>query len=479
MDTTKKVPNVAVANFKRTKIIATIGPSTDSYESILDLIKAGANGIRLNFSHGTYEERERQIKWIRKASKSYGKPMAIIMDLQGPKMRLGDFDGIINVQTGQNLTFKYKADYERSGIIPTQFDLSQKVKRGESLYLFDGKVRTTVTSVKDDIIHARAENDGFLIKRKGMNLPDTDFGGDVITKKDKADLAFGSTQDIDYVAQSFVQTAQDLRNMRKLMKNLGMTAKLIVKFETKAAVENMTEIVEETDVVMIARGDLAVEAAAESVPIVQRQLIGLGIKYAKPTIVATQMLFSMTETPEPTRAEVSDVATAVILGADCVMLSDETANGKYPIHAVEVMKRIIMYTQNNMPLAVKFYEVDALPPTRQRAICEAVISLADNVAAKAIVAETKSGGVALQIIALRPNRPVIAVTSDSRVAQQLAIVYGTKSYVRPDDKLQAVKLTNWLRQSNVLNKGDMIVTATGQHPGVVGTTDTIKVRVLE
>ncbi|HUP26361.1 MAG TPA: pyruvate kinase alpha/beta domain-containing protein, partial [Candidatus Limnocylindrales bacterium] len=171
--------------------------------------------------------------------------------------------------------------------------------------------------------------------------------------------------------------------------------------------------------------------------------------------------------------------TAVILGADCVMLSEETANGKYPIHAVEVLKRIIMYTQSNMPLAVKYYEVDTLPPTRQRAICEAVINLADNVSAKAIVAETKSGAVALQIIALRPNRPLIAVTSDSRVAQQLAIVYGTKSYVRPDDKLQAVKLTNWLRQNNVLNKGDMIVSATGQHPGVVGTTDTIKVRVLE
>ncbi len=479
MDNRIKVPNMSAEHFKRTKIIATIGPSTDSYEAILQLIKTGANGIRLNFSHGTYEERERQIKWIRKASKACLKPVAIIQDLQGPKMRLGDFDGIINVQTGQSLTFKYKADYDRSGIIPTQFDLSKKVKRGECLYLFDGKVKTTITSVKDGEVHARAENDGFLIKRKGINLPDTDFGGDVITAKDKEDLAFGSTQDIDYVAQSFVQSAQDLRNMRKLMRNLGMNAKLIVKFETKAAVENMTAIVEETDVVMIARGDLAVEAPAESVPIVQRQLIGLGVKYAKPTIVATQMLFSMTETPEPTRAEVSDVATAVILGADCVMLSDETANGKYPIEAVGVMKRIIMYTQKNMPLAVKFYEVEALPPTKQRAICEAVINLADNVSARAIVAETTSGATALQIIALRPGRPVIAVTSNSRVAQQLAIVYGTKSYVRPDAKNQAVKLTNWLRQNNVLNKGEMIVTATGQHPGVVGTTDTIKVRVLE
>lgn len=479
METTNRIPNVAVADFKRTKIIATIGPSTDSYESILQLIKAGANGIRLNFSHGTYEERERQIKWIRKASKNQGKPVAVIQDLQGPKMRLGDFDGIINVQTGQNLTFQFKADYAKTGIIPTQFDLSKKVKSGESLYLFDGKIRTTITSVKEGVILARAENDGFIIKRKGMNLPDTDFGGDIITKKDKEDLAFGSTHDIDYVAQSFVQTAQDLRNMRKLMSALGMDAKLIVKFETKLAVLNMQEIVEEADVVMVARGDLAVEAPSESVPIVQRQLIGLGIKYAKPTIVATQMLFSMTEMPEPTRAEVSDVATAVIVGADCVMLSDETANGKYPIEAVEVMKRIIMYTQNNMPLNVSWSDVDALPLTRQRAISMAVIDLADSVKARAIVAETASGATALELVALRPKRTVITVTSNSRVAGQLAIVYGTKIYVRPDEKRQAMKLTNWLRQNDVLSKGDMIVTATGQYPGVVGTTDTIKVRILE
>ncbi len=477
--TTRKAPNVPVANFKRTKIIATIGPSTDSYESVLELLKAGANGIRLNFSHGTYEERERQIKWIRKASKDCGKPVAIIQDLQGPKMRLGDFDGIINVQTGQSLTFKYEADFERSGIIPTQFDLSKKVKRGESMYLFDGKIKTIITSITDGVIHARAENDGFIIKRKGINLPDTDFAGDIITEKDREDLAFGSTHDIDYVAQSFVQTAKDLRNMRGLMKNLGMNAKLIVKLETKAAVDNMQEIVEEVDVVMIARGDLAVESLPESVPIVQRQLIGLGIKYAKPTIVATQMLYSMTEMPEPTRAEVSDVATAVIVGADCVMLSDETANGKYPIEAVKVMKRIILYTQGNMPLSVKWSEDNSGLSSKQRAISTAVISLADNVDARAIVAETSSGATALDLVAQRPKRPVIAVTSNSRVAQQLSIVYGTKSYVRPANRYAADRLTNWLQKNKVLHKGDMIVTASGKHPGVVGTTDTIKVRMLE
>jgi len=478
MEATGKAPNVPVSKFKRTKIIATVGPATDSYEQILALIKAGTNGVRLNFSHGSHDEREKQIKWVRKAAKEYGKPVAIIQDLQGPKIRLGDFEGLINVVTGQSLSFQYQADYERSGFIPTQYDLSKKVKRGERLYLYDGKVRTTITSVKDGVVHARAENNGILIKRKGINLPDTDFEGDIITTKDKQDIAFGSTHDIDYVALSFVQTAVDVRNLRKMLKNLGSTARIIAKIETKAAVENLEEIVAETDAIMIARGDLAIETAPESVPIVQRTIIGLGMQYVKPTIVATQMLASMTETPEPTRAEVSDVATAVILGADCVMLSDETANGQYPIEAVEVMKRVILYTQANQPLTIKWPDYIAYE-TRQSAICQAIISLAETIRAKAIVAETKSGATALQISARRPTRPIIAVTSDERVAQQMAITYGTKSYVRPDDKMAATKLTNWLRSSKVLSKGDMIVTASGKYPGVVGTTDTIKVRVLE
>ncbi len=478
--TTHKVPVVPLERYKRTKIIATVGPATDSYEAVLSMIKSGANGLRLNFSHGTHDEHAQRIKWIRKASKEYGKPVAIIQDLQGPKIRLGDFDGIINVLEGQAIRLAYKANYERDGIIPIQYDLSKKVKRGERMYIYDGKVRTTVTSVKDGVLHARVENDGILIKRKGLNLPDTDFGGDVITKKDREDLAFGSTQDIDYVAQSFVQTADDIKNLRKLMQGLNMNARIIVKFETRSAVSHMEEIVRETDAIMIARGDLAVETPTESVPIIQRQLIGMGVKYAKPTIVATQMLFSMTEMPEPTRAEVSDVATAVLVGADCVMLSDETASGRYPIKAIEVMKRVILYTEQNAPVKPIF--VDESVPTvgsRQEAISTAVIKLAKAIRANAIVAETKSGATALQIAAQRSELPMIAVTSDVRVAQQLAIVYSCKSYVRPDSKLAATKLTNWLRANKVLAAGDIIVSCSGQYPGVVGTTDTIKVRVLE
>lgn len=477
-DTTHKVPNVPVTKFKRTKILATIGPATDSYDLILALIKAGANVLRLNFSHGAYEERERQIKWIRKAAAEYGKPVAIVADLQGPKIRLGDFDGIVNVRSGQTLMFKYNADYERSGMLPTQYDLSKKVKRGERLYLYDGKVRTVVTSVKDDTVHVRAENDGILIKRKGINVPDTDFEGDVITTKDRKDLAFASTQDIDYVAMSFVQSAADIRAMRRAIINLGGDAKVMAKIETKAAVENIEPIVEEADVVIIARGDLAVEVPLESVPVIQRQIIELGKQYQTPTVIATQMLLSMVETPEPTRAEVSDVATGVFLGADCLWLSDETASGKYPLESVEVMKRVILFTERQ--IAEEQLEVKTQrPPTKQEAISEAIIDLASRLEAKAIVAETNSGATVLQIASHRPRRPIIAVTSTARVAQQLALVYGTKSYVRPDDKFAATKLTNWLQKNKVLKAGDMIVTVSGQYPGVVGTTDTIKVRVLQ
>jgi pyruvate kinase len=475
--TTNKIPNVPLKAFKRTKIVATVGPATNSYGGVTELIECGANGIRLNFSHGSYDERDVQLEWIRRASKKYGKPVAIIQDLQGPKIRLGDFDGIINVTTGQNLVFGYKSDYDRSGVIPTQYDLSKKVKRGEHLYLYDGKIKTIVSSVADGKVHARAENDGILVKRKGINVPDTDFEGDIITLKDKKDIAYGSTKDIDYVALSFVQTADDIKKLRKMLKNLGSSAKIIAKIETKRAVIELESIAEEADALMVARGDLAIETSAEEVPIIQRRIIELGMKHAKPTIVATQMLASMTETPEPTRAEVSDIATAVLLGADSVMLSDETANGRYPIESVKVMKQVVNYTQTHAlhkPAVVDFDTGDL----RARAIPAAVIDLAEKVSAVAIVAETKSGATALHVSSRRPNMPIIAVTSTDRVAQQLAIVYGTKSYIRPDDKFQATKLTNWLHRNKVLAQGDVIVTASGQYPGVIGTTDTIKVRVL-
>lgn len=477
MHATDTAPSVPITSFKRTKIIGTLGPSTDTPELVHEMLQSGVNGVRLNFSHGTHEERERQIPWIREASDRLGKPVAIIQDLQGPKVRLGDFEGMITVIAGQQLRFAYNVAYEQDGPIPTQYDLSAKVKPGERLYLFDGKVRTVVDKVENGIVYATASNDGVLIKRKGMNLPDTDFQGDILTEKDMADIKFGATQDLDYVALSFVQTAEDIENLRTILTDLGSTAKIIAKVETKAAVDNIESIVRAADAVMVARGDLAVETPAESVPVVQRQIIGLCLTHAKPSIVATQMLASMVDNPEPTRAEVSDVATAVFLGADCVMLSDETANGKYPIEAIKTMKRVAMYAEQHPPLKTVYpYEREH---TMQNAISRSVIALAENIDATAVVAETMSGATAQQIASRRPNTALIAVTSEERTAQQLAIVYDVKSYVRPVDPEAASKLTTWLRENNVLEAGNVVVTVSGRYPGVAGATDTIKVRVLE
>lgn len=473
------ISNVDVSHFKRTKIIATIGPACDSYEQVYGLIKNGANGIRFNFSHGDNESRIKQLKWVKKASRELAKPVALIQDLQGPKIRLGDFEGAYAVHKGQSISLRYQADLAREGVLPIQYDLSSKVKRGERLYLYDGRIKTVISSVQDKIIHLRVENDGILISRKGINLPDTNFGGDILTDKDLSDLSFGVDHDFDYVALSFVQSYKDVENLQIKLRNLGSKAKVIAKIETKAALDNIEAIVSSADATMVARGDLAVETEPEVVPVAQRRIIGLGHKYSKPTIVATQMLASMTDNPEPTRAEVSDVATAVMLGVDAVMLSDETASGKYPLEAVTLMKKVITYTESNQPLKVEYNQEPVDKHSKAGSISDAILSLSASVKAVAIVAETKSGATALNIASRRPSVPIIAVTSDEKVARQLAILYGCKSFVRRDERLQSTKLTDWLLKQKILFKGDFVVIAYGSRHGVIGATDTIKVRYLE
>ena len=234
-----KAPNVSSRVFKRTKILATVGPATDSYDSVLGMMKNGANGFRLNFSHGDHQEHGRRIEWIRQASTEYGKPVAILQDLQGPKIRLGDFEGRIEVKAGDALQFKFGANYEESGIIPIQYDLSQKMKIGERLFLFDGRLRGIVADISaEGVLTVQIDNDGFLLKRKGMNLPDTNFGGDILTEKDLRDIDYGVTQDIDYVALSFVQSAEDITNLRKILTEKGSDAKIIAKIETQASIED-------------------------------------------------------------------------------------------------------------------------------------------------------------------------------------------------------------------------------------------------
>lgn len=467
--------------YKRTKILATVGPATDSYETIEQLIVAGVNGFRLNFSHGTHEEKAQHIKWIRKASKKIQKPVAILQDLQGPKIRLGDFEGKHEVAKDEEWWLVYGAESDiEAKRVAVQYDLSQKVKPGERLYIFDGKVRSTVLAVEPDesTVRIRIENDGVIMQRKGINLPDTDFGGDILTDKDLRDVEFGASQDIDYVALSFVQRASDIEMLRGIMAGHGSEAAIISKIETKAAIEEevLEEIVNVSDGVMVARGDLAVEVSPEVVPIVQRRIVGLCQKYGRLSIVATQMMASMVDSPEPTRAEVSDVATAVIIGSDCVMLSDETAVGSYPLETVSAMKRVILYTQEHAPLRPVYFREEQTE--QQDAISSAAVTLAQQIGAAAIVAETKSGVTAMSIAAHRPSMPIVSVTSSSRAAQQLALLYANKSFVRPDGERAGLELARELVEQSFFTKGSTVILVSGRQPGVPGGTDTIRVRVL-
>lgn len=471
--------------FKRTKILATIGPATNSPEMVEQIIMAGANGCRLNCSHGSNEERDQQIKWIRAAAKKKGRSVAILQDLQGPKIRLGIIkDNRLDLHKDDEVVLEAKEGFEHDGgmVLPIQYNLAEKVKVGEPLSMFDGRVKSEVIEiVSDTAIKIRILNDGFVMSRKGLNLPDTDFGGDILTPKDIADLEYGANCDYDYVSLSFVQSASDIERLKQRLLALGSTAKVVAKIETKKAIssdEHLEEIVKAADGIMVARGDMATEAGAEVVPIVQRKLIAMCRANAKFCIVATEMLSSMVESPEPTRAEVSDIATAVVQGADTVMLSDETTNGKYPIEAVKEMKKVILYTQNHSRIAPISRE-----PSGERssynAISNAAARLAEHLDADAIICQTASGATATMMAAQRPNVPIVSVTSNPRVANQLALIYANSAFVRPYsdefgfDLAVELKKTEYLKTKE--GKKDLLTVIVSGDRDKVGT-DTIRVR---
>ena len=469
--------------FKRTKILATIGPATNSAEMIEKVIMAGVNGCRLNCSHGSNEERDQQIKWIREAAEKKGRSVAILQDLQGPKIRLGALkDNHLDLKNGDEVLLESK-DIEYSGdlTLPVQYNLAEKCKVGEPIFMFDGKIRAEIVEITSDTaIKVKILNDGFVMSNKGLNLPDTDFGGDILTEKDLADIEYGANCDYDYVALSFVHTAEDILRLKQLLLSHGSTAKVVAKIETKQAVsseENLEEIVKASDGIMVARGDMAVEAGAEVVPIVQRRLIALCRKHAKLCIVATQMMASMVDSPEPTRAEVSDVATAVVQGADAVMLSDETANGSYPLETVQEMKKVILFTQNHSRVASIIRNTDET----YAAISAAVARLAEDIAADVIVCQTASGVTAMTMASERPNLPIVSVTANSRVANQLALIYANSAFVRPYSSDFGYDLAVELKKAGYLQtkegKKDLTAVIVSGDRDKVGT-DTIKIRTI-
>ena len=472
--------------FKRTKILATIGPATNSAEKVEAVIMAGVNGCRLNCSHGSNEERDQQIQWIREAAVKKGRSVAILQDLQGPKIRLGTLkDNHLDLKKDDELILEAK-EFEHDGgmTVPVQYNLAEKVKVGEPLSMFDGKVKSEVVEiVSDTAIKVKILNDGFIMSKKGLNLPDTDFGGDILTEKDLADIEYGANCDYDYVSLSFVQSAEDILKLKQLLLSLGSTAKVVAKIETKKAIESeerLESIVKAADGIMVARGDMAVEAGTEVVPIIQRKLIAMCRAHGKLCIVATQMMGSMVDSPEPTRAEVSDVATAVVQGADAVMLSDETANGKYPLETVQAMKKVILYTQNHSRIA----PISRPPEGKDQiydAISNAAARLAENINADVIVCQTASGVTAAATAAQRPNLPIITVTANQRVANQLALIYANSAFVRPYSPDFGYDLAKELKDAGYLHgkegEKDMLAVIVSGDKDKIGT-DTIKVRYV-
>ena len=472
--------------FKRTKILATIGPATNSAEKIEEIIMAGVNGCRLNCSHGSNEERDQQIKWIREAARKKGRSVAILQDLQGPKIRLGMLkDNHLDLKKGDELVLESANGFEHDGgmTVPIQYNLAGKVKVGEPLSMFDGKIKSKVKEiVSDTAIKVEILNDGYVMSKKGLNLPDTDFGGDILTEKDLADIEYGVTCDYDYVSLSFVQSANDIEKLRQILLSYGSTAKIIAKIETKKAIEsekNLEEIVKASDGIMVARGDMATEAGTEVVPIVQRKLIALCRANAKFCIVATDMLLSMVESPSPTRAEVSDVATAVVQGADVVMLSDETTNGKYPVETVKEMKKVILYTQNHSRIAPVNREIKE--DMIYDAISNAAARLAENINADVIICQTASGVTATTTAGQRPNIPIVTVTSNQRVANQLALIYGNSAFVRNYSSDFGYDLAKELKDNGYLQvaegKKDLLAVIVSGDKNIIGT-DTIKIRYI-
>ena len=471
--------------FKRTKILATIGPATNSAEKVEEVIMAGVNGCRLNCSHGSNEERDQQIKWIRAAAEKKGRSVAILQDLQGPKIRLGVLkNNHLDLKKDDEVVLESR-EFEHDGglMIPVQYNLAEKVKVGEPLSMFDGKVKSEVMEImSDSAIKVKILNDGFIMSKKGLNLPDTDFGGDILTEKDLADIEYGANCDYDYVSLSFVQSADDILKLKQLLLSYGSTAKVIAKIETKKAIsseKHLEEIVKAADGIMVARGDMAVEAGAEVVPIIQRKLIALCRAHAKLCIVATQMMSSMVDNPEPTRAEVSDVATAVVQGADVVMLSDETANGQYPLETIKEMKKVILYTQNHSRIAPISKNPVGEKSEVYDAISGATARLAETIEADVIICQTASGVTATTMAAQRPNLPIVSVTSNPRVANQLALIYANSAFVRPYsedfgyDLAVELKKTGYL-QTEEGEKDLMAVIVSGDKDKV--GTDTIKIR---
>jgi pyruvate kinase len=471
---------------RRTKIVATIGPATSSKEQITALIKAGMNVARLNFSHGTHEEHAERIRLIREVADELTLPIAILQDLQGPKIRTGPLKGAapIMLQAGERLVITTRDVIGEPGLISTTYDLLPgDVKAGDRLLLSDGLIELRCLSSSADEVVTEVVSGGMLREHQGINLPGVAVSAPSMTEKDYEDLKFGLAQDVDYVALSFVRRPQDVLEVRSKINEQGKRTPVIAKIEKPEAVSNIKDIILVSDGVMVARGDLGVEMPPEQVPLIQKAIIDEANRRGIPVITATQMLESMIQNPRPTRAEASDVANAIIDGTDAVMLSGETATGKYPIEAVSMMARIALVTEARTMVSDNQQEVQrTTPDAASHAISNAACTIARSIPIVAIVAFTQSGYTAHLVAKNRPNVPIFAMTPNDDVYRRLALVWGIRPLRCPFvDRLDT--LSNIMREELLRTEsakiGDLVV-VTGGHPLVIkGHTNFLKIMKVE
>jgi pyruvate kinase len=467
-------------NGRRAKIVCTIGPAVASLTGIRNLVAAGMDVARLNFSHGTHPEHAQLYRWVRQAADEAGRSVGVLADLQGPKIRLGTFaNGPVMLPTGKSIVITTEPTEGTADRVSTTYaGLAADVRPGNRLLVDDGNVALKVTSVTATSVTCLITEGGVVSDNKGISLPETDIRAATFSDKDAADLRFALTLGIDMVALSFVRDAEDATLPRQVVASMGRSAGILAKIETPQAVKKLTDISASFDGLMIARGDLGVELPLEQVPLVQKRGIKLSRKAGKPVIVATQMLESMVSRPRPTRAEVSDVANAVLDGADALMLSAETSVGRHPDSAVATMARIIEMTENADEVQIP--PIDVSLETRSAALARAATEIAANIDASALAAFSETGATARRVARHRPDIPIVAFTPSEIVQHQLALSWGVQAFTVPkvattDDMIRQVDSA--LRGLGH-KRGELAVIVAGTPSGQSGTTNTIRVHRL-
>jgi len=467
---------------RRTKIVCTIGPASESEAMLTKLIDAGMNVARLNFSHGAHEDHLQRLQTLRRLADEKNVPIAILQDLSGPKIRTGPMLQPALLREGETFTLtarKVSGTAQEVGI--TYAYLPKEVEAGDTILLADGSIELKVVESTDDDIRCRVIVGGMLDSNKGINLPARSLSISGLTEKDRNDLLFGLQTGVDYVALSFVRTVADLRTVHDIMRAQGQKVPVIAKIEKHEALQDIDRIIEIADGIMVARGDLAVETALERVPLVQKMLIEKCNFAGKPVITATQMLKSMVEAPRPTRAEAADVANAVLDGTDAVMLSEETAVGKYPERTVQVMDTIIRTTEEHMGWRDVQTQTDKGRITITAAVSHATINMARDLGARAILTPTRSGSTARMVARYRPSVPILGLSSNPLTVRQLALVWGIVPLLI-DESINSYEVIERAKQAALeagfVQRGDTVVITAGLPPSAYSATNLIKAEVI-